>query len=96
MEGTSWTHLAQQRDQLRAVLNMVMNIQIYKLLGISSVAREPLALQEGLSSTDLVIRYFILVGSTIGCDLIIHFSIDFLRIFVIEYSSVRRRNCVLK
>jgi hypothetical protein len=37
--GMSWIHLAQNRDQWRALVNTVMNLMFHKLLGKSLVTR---------------------------------------------------------
>jgi hypothetical protein len=46
--------LVQDRDQWRALVNTIMNLQFHKLLGNSSVAAQLAASQEGLSSMELV------------------------------------------
>jgi hypothetical protein len=35
MDGTSWIHLAQYMDQLHVLMNILMKIRAYKMLGIS-------------------------------------------------------------
>jgi hypothetical protein len=49
-DGVDWFDLAQDRDQWRALVNMVMNLGFPKLLGSSRVAAQLAAFQEGLSS----------------------------------------------
>jgi hypothetical protein len=53
-ENLDTTHLAQNRDKWRAVVNKVMNIGSNKILDISRPAKESLACQEGFCSTVLV------------------------------------------
>jgi hypothetical protein len=53
-DGMDWIDLAQDRDQWKALVNMVMNLRVHKMLGNSSVAERLAASQEGLSSMELV------------------------------------------
>jgi hypothetical protein len=49
-DGVDWIDLAQDRDQWRALVNTVMNLRFFKMLGISCVAARLAASQEGFSS----------------------------------------------
>jgi hypothetical protein len=49
-----WIDLAQDSDQWRALLNMVMNFGFHKMLGSFGVAEGLAASKEGLTSTELV------------------------------------------
>jgi hypothetical protein len=49
-----WIHAAQDKDRWRPIVNTVMNLGVLKIQGISWLAKELLASQEGLNSTDLV------------------------------------------
>jgi hypothetical protein len=55
-EGVDWIHLAQDRDQWRALVNTVMNLRVHNMLGISWVDEQLLASQEGFSCMELVKR----------------------------------------
>jgi hypothetical protein len=48
-----WIDLAQDRDQWRFPVNMVMNLQVPYMLGSSRVAAQLVASREGLSSMEL-------------------------------------------
>jgi hypothetical protein len=54
--GMDWIDLAQDRDQWRALMNTVMNLRVPKMLGISLLAAQMGASQEGLSSMKLVMK----------------------------------------
>jgi hypothetical protein len=49
-DGVDWIDLAQNRDQWRALVNMLMNLRVHKMLGSSRVAAQLAASEEGLSS----------------------------------------------
>jgi hypothetical protein len=49
-DGVDWIDMAQDREQCRALVNMVLNLRFQKMLGSSSVAAQLVAPQEGLSS----------------------------------------------
>lgn len=49
-----WIHAALDKDKWRPIVNTVMNLGVLKSQGISWLAKEPLASQEGLNSVDLV------------------------------------------
>jgi hypothetical protein len=55
MEGMDWVHLAQDRDKWQAVVNTVMNLWIHKMWGISWLAWELIASEEGPSSVELIL-----------------------------------------
>ena len=55
LEGLDWTDLAEDRDRWQAPLNAEMNLWVDKMRGISWLAEDLLASQEGICSTDLVI-----------------------------------------
>jgi hypothetical protein len=46
--GMDWSHLAQDRNQWRALMNMITNFRFHKMLGTSEIAK-----QEIFSSTEL-------------------------------------------
>jgi hypothetical protein len=48
-----WIHLAQDRRQWRALVNMVMNLWVHEMLK-NSWAAEPLVAPQGLSSMELI------------------------------------------
>jgi hypothetical protein len=48
-----WIDLAQDRDQWRALLNTIMNLQIHEILGSSWATERLAASQEGLRSMEL-------------------------------------------
>jgi hypothetical protein len=55
MGSVDCTHLAQNRDQWWALVDTVMNSQVLRIVGISLVAEEFLASEEGLVSMEFVI-----------------------------------------
>ena len=55
MGGIDWIDLAQDRDKWWALVNTVMNLRFHKWCGISWVAYNMLASQEGLCFVELVI-----------------------------------------
>jgi hypothetical protein len=48
MGGNGGIDVAQGRDRWRAVVNTVMNLRVYNMLGISCVSEKLFASQEGL------------------------------------------------
>jgi hypothetical protein len=50
LDGMDWIDLAQDIDQWRAFVNTLMKLGLHKMLGISLVAAQLTASQEGLSS----------------------------------------------
>jgi hypothetical protein len=52
--GTDWIDLAQDRNQWRDLVNTVMNLRAYKILGNFLVPAQLVACQEGLGSVELV------------------------------------------
>jgi hypothetical protein len=48
-----WIHLAQDRDQWRALVNIVMDLRFHALLGISYMAEQVLPSQKGLGFKEL-------------------------------------------
>jgi hypothetical protein len=52
MGSTDCIDPAQDRDRCRAVVNAVMNLRFHRKQGISYVAEDLLASQEGLCSTE--------------------------------------------
>jgi hypothetical protein len=55
-----WTDLIQDRDQCRALVNMVMNLRIHKMLESSWVAAQLADSEEGLSSMQFTYGLIIL------------------------------------
>ena len=53
--GVDWTDLAQERGRWRALVNTVINLRVTRVRGISSVAEDVLASQEGLCFMELVV-----------------------------------------
>jgi hypothetical protein len=51
--GMYWIYLAQDSDQLRILVNIVLNIWSHKMLGNSSIAEKLAACQEELVSFKL-------------------------------------------
>jgi hypothetical protein len=51
---THWITLPQDRAQWRAVVNIVMNIQVCKMFGSSRVPKQLVLFQEGLGPIELV------------------------------------------
>jgi hypothetical protein len=47
--GVDWIAMAQDRDQWRALVNMVLNFGFHKMLGSFSMAAQLTVPQEGLS-----------------------------------------------
>ena len=50
--GVDWIGLAQDRDRWLALVNAVMNLRVQKMRGISCLAENRLASQEGLCSME--------------------------------------------
>jgi hypothetical protein len=50
--GMDWIDLAQYRDRWRALVNAVMKFGFHKMRGISRLAKNRLASQEGLCSME--------------------------------------------
>lgn len=55
-EDVDWIRAAQDKDKWSSIVNTVMNLGVLKSQGISWLAKEPLASQEGLNSIDFVFR----------------------------------------
>ena len=51
-EAMDWIDLAQDSDRWRTLVNAVMNLGVHKMLGISCLAENRLASQEGLCCTE--------------------------------------------
>jgi hypothetical protein len=49
-----WINVAQDRNQWKVIVNMIMNFGFHNILGSESVALKLAASQEGLSSMKLV------------------------------------------
>jgi hypothetical protein len=54
-KGVDWIHLAQDRDQWRALVNTVMNLRYHKVQGILVRAQQLPSSQEGACSMKLVV-----------------------------------------
>lgn len=65
-----WIHAAQGKDKWCPILNTVMNLGVLKSQGISWLAKEPLASQEGLNSIDLVFQLITEFLIFSNCDVI--------------------------
>jgi hypothetical protein len=48
-----WIDLAHDRDRWRAVVNVVMNLGVHKMRGVSWLAEDLLASEQGLCSLEL-------------------------------------------
>jgi hypothetical protein len=59
-EGMDWTYLAPNRCRWRARVNAVMKFDFRKMQGISCLAKELLASEEGLCCMELVRRSVLL------------------------------------
>jgi hypothetical protein len=55
LEGLNWTDLAEDIDRWQAPLSAETNLRVYTMRGISWLAEEVLASQEGICSMDLEI-----------------------------------------
>jgi hypothetical protein len=49
-DGINWIHLAQDKNKRKAVVNIVINIQVHKIRGICWLAEELVGFQAGLYS----------------------------------------------
>jgi len=50
MGDVDWVYLSQDRDRWRELVNAVMNLRFHKMRGISSLAQDLSAPQEGLAA----------------------------------------------
>jgi hypothetical protein len=75
-----WIDLAQDRDQCRALVNMVMKLKFHKMFGICWVSAQLAASREGLSSMESVSLQDGLIAVSYGYG--------FARLFIFKVSVI--------